>query len=733
MNVLKDQVFEFVTAYRYAVLSGMVLAGLFLRARRFTKKGLFLWDEAAYFREAYTGWLIVDFMRRHWRELAGPAHRDNQLRATLAAEYWNMKFANYVYYKPWLLYLSMAGVKLFRRRDVGAAAPALVLGTAAVAGVYFAGAAVFSAPVGLLAAALLAVSGLHVLHSRTAGAEIGVALCYTLLLLFSAWGKGAEGALSGPAAAAACGVCLAGVMMFNPPWVALMPGLFVAGEVVYAAMAGAWAAGAVFAAIALAAAAVAVLVTDIPFFIIWRLLPESEITPHCFKLVETIKHLWNGLRDRLSDDTDMGVELPRWFRFTFYPGVLRSTEGVAAPLLAVAGAVLLFAQPAPLNLWLATHAVIIAGFLTFVPQKAARACVFVLPLLALLAAVALAALPLWAGAPLAVWCLARGAAFAWKVGGLTSGVRKAADFIHAQGQQDFACTSTPFMLVYADVFPTFPKNYELMFNMWHSDKLRYLVVDHHIHYPTMLWDETVDLLEKYFEPVFTAEDPCVTFYPLLAEVEYYSPASVFRGDIVEVARWNKFRLNPSPQDGRVRVYDLFEFFKNPEKEPGLAGRLRLIWAKKLIDEARYKEAQLMLRKAKSEAPGEPMIEYYLGVCHARTDRPEWAYRIFKKLVDSDTLSKQYRELSLSFVLIEDGLRLMEKKDYAAARPLFEEAVSYTPDHLAARAYLATCCARTGEQARARELIADLRNRDLSPDLQHLCDIISEEIHGDGAE
>jgi len=54
-----------------------------------------------------------------------------------------------------------------------------------------------------------------------------------------------------------------------------------------------------------------------------------------------------------GEDNEMGITLPWWFRFTFYPDILRRTEGWTVLLAAAAGAVAFIIQGEPLKMLVA--------------------------------------------------------------------------------------------------------------------------------------------------------------------------------------------------------------------------------------------------------------------------------------------------------------------------------------------------------------------------------------------
>lgn len=731
-----EQIDSMPTEYCYLILACIAAAGIIFRARRFTKKGLFLWDEAAYSREIMITWNLFDFVKRHREELR---HADAEQRKKIATEYHRNQRGHYAYYKLWHLYLCSLAEKVFRRKDVSVAAPSLVLGAANIVIIYFPAAAMFGPAAGLAAALFLSVSGLHVLHSRSAEPEPGAALCLTLTLLFSvlhktAFESGGTGYLFSAESVllmAACGFSLGGVLMFNPSWISVVPPMLFAGEAAYAAASGTVTAGAffVFTAIVMAVSALAILIFDIPFFVLWRRFPEAEVVPHMLHLSAILKNQWNVATDRLKETTDIGVTLPKWFQRFFYPDLLRRTEGVAAAACAVAGAVILFARHTPFDLMIGVDALIAAAFLTVVPLKAARACVVFLPLVCLCAAVGVTALPVWAAAPLIAWAAARGAAYAWKIGGLTSGMRRAAEFIQSKGHTDFFCTAIPFIRIYGtpDAFSYAPRSLVFMRDIRTETNLQYMVVDHHQHFPAMLFDETVDLIEKHFDPVFEAEDPCVSFYPLLAEVEYYSPNTFSAESKADVRAWNRFRLSPSERDRKVRVYDLDEFFANTNK-PGLAGPVNKLLALDHIRRKEFKEALSYLQNARREMPGDAVVKYFTGWCHFEIGKRDWAMRMFRESLESGDLPENMRQIAKKMVLLNDGTSLTYEMRFGEAEPILREVLEFAPDNFDAMLYLGVCCNSLGKLDEAESLMVKLLARnDLTEEARDVCDKVLNSI------
>lgn len=732
---MDKSVITILETYRYAALAAIMAVGFFLRVRRLRAKGLFLWDEAAYFREVFVYREIRAFFRKHGTEL----RRDpgDARRKELAAVFWNEIMASYAYYKPWHLYLNLLCMRLFGRKDYAVAGPSLVMGTASIALAYFAGALVFSAAAGLAAAALLAVSGLHALHSRSAEPEPGTAFCFTAaalaMIAFSRLLSNGDSAAFPVEqiliTAAISGAFVGGVLLFNPAWALLIPGIFVCSLIIFAAASVAWAAAALFCVVAFTVALLVIVITDIPFIIMHRLLPELRLPPHSLKFLETIRDQVQMVFARLKGGEaagGMGVTLPRWYRFAFYPDLLRHSEGALFLAAAAGGFVAVGLRPAPAALMIGAQVAIAAAGLTLVPQKAARGVVFILPLLCVFAGSAVAALPARAAALALALILMPGLFRVWRIGNLTSASRRAADFVTTQNNGTFISTDTPFMIVYGERDPIFPKFYNILYNAHFNENVRYLIVDHHVNYPTMLWDNTVDLIEKYFDPVFTAEDPCVTYYPLLAEVEYYSEKAFFSGETVDVARWNRFRLCPSERDKKIRVYDLKEFFEN-ENKPGLAGRLQLIKGAYLYDNKQYRDALTFLRLAQREYPDDPEVKYYIGLCHLRGDKPQWTLKLFREIMDNPDLKKDFRKDCRVFVLVEDAIKLLWDNKHEEAVAMFEQALEMSPEHHTARLHNAMCLRALGRIGEAEEQAQFILENKPSNQMREACEKFLDKI------
>lgn len=703
--------------------------GFFLRVRRIRKKGLFLWDEAAYYREALLGILTVRFYRMNWRRILDLRKKKGSFERTeFAKEYKDYVVANYAYYKPWHLYLNAIAVSIIKQRDVAVVVPSLLLGTATIPVVYLIGKALFPAQVdiGLAAALLMSVSGFHILHSRSAEPEPGTTFCSALgflLLCKFANGFNAGGAewfysTHSMLMLIACGVCFSGALMFNPAWLPVFPAICFSG---FAALAFtlekfAFPFFPISIAVVGMAAALTILVTDIPFIINYVLLPESEVVPHCIKMRSYFLYLYNGLRTRLGSNVDLGVEIPRSFRFLFYPDLLLKTEGVVVILAAVGilAGVCIVSGVAGRTGWigpvhdfvlasLIAYAAVILGLLTFVPQKAARGAVILLPPVMLLAAIGIRAFPGAAAAVVCAWCFLRGVRYGMRVGGLTSGIRSAVEYIRSQGEERIICTSKPFSFLYGPDVHSFysPHSYESLRTAWSKMKIPYLIVDHHEYFPALVRDRTMDIIYENLQPVFKAKDPCVTFFPLFAEVEYYSPSP---GS--EVVAWNRFRQHPSERDRCVRVYRLNDFFLNTDT-PRIVGEIQFLQASVLYGKGRLKEAVMLLKKSLRNIPGNPMPKYYLGLCYRQMGQSAWAARVCREALEEENLPKEVHDGCQSIVLLSEAEELVSAERFADAVPKLTGFLAILPGSKMGRFYLAASYFNLRRISESKELLSSL--------------------------
>jgi tetratricopeptide (TPR) repeat protein len=230
-------------------------------------------------------------------------------------------------------------------------------------------------------------------------------------------------------------------------------------------------------------------------------------------------------------------------------------------------------------------------------------------------------------------------------------MRAAAEFIAKQGDFRFISTCAPFTLVYGDTGaqPVLPVSFDLIALMYGKHNFRYLVVDYHRYFPNMFIDNTVLLIDQKLKPVFEVEDPAVTFFPLLAECEFYSPNSLFEKFTVDVKAWNQFRHNPSEEDKKIRVYDLSEFFNNYELIDE-AANIRLKEGIRLVQEGRFKAALSILQRARKNAVTEPIAKLYIAICHCKMGRPKWAAMTFTQLVRERKLPDELHAVAEKYLL-----------------------------------------------------------------------------------
>lgn len=729
---------EFFVSNRWPVLAAIVCAGLVLRALRLGRRGLIRWDEAAYYREAIVVRDAFRFLFRNRRELLRlRCHPDADARARLVRAYQDSMIYHYVYFKPWLNFLSLAAVFARGRADTIMILPHVLLGAAAVALVYVAGAMLSGTLAGLIAAALLAVSGLHVWHSRSTSAEVGVSLCWLIAFVCAlghAAGVGQGGwefffSAHGIALAAAAGFFVAGAVMFNPMWMVMFPPLFVVNEVFLAAVTPGlgWPHAAAALGVMAAAGAVCVLITDVPFIILARLLPESNTTPHVVQLYKFIDHIIRNLRARLNPCTDLGVTLPWWYRYTFYPSLLLKTEGIAFCTASAAGAVCVFYLP-PGGIP-ALHVAFMLALLTFTPQKASRGNVILLAPLALCAAGALSLMPAWVLLPVMTLLLARGAAYAVKLSRLSSGVMQAAAYVHARGGR-FLSASRPFVTLYGDHYksvepiPGFYTFKELL-ELYEKKNYRFLIVDYIINFPNLYHDAAIDVIEKHLAPVFRCEDPNVTCIPLQTENEYHHPNLNDPREVSYVARWNRFVLMPEIKDRFVRVYDLDQLFQ-PRDETTAAARDMLLATARMAD-GDYKTALDLLRKAQRH--GDPaLVKYYTGVCHRNMERNSWALRALREAADTVALPPDLLAECRALILTIEAEDAMNARDFDTAAGRFRGLLELNPFNASPRFHLGVCLVNLGRSSEAAQQFETiLADRNLPEPLRRNCEQIMEQL------
>lgn|GEM_PF-6333639 len=626
------------------MLAGIVIAGTLLRIRRIRKKGVFLYDEAAYYREATVVRRLFGFVRKNWKTLLSSRNDPASVqRKTLVEEYCDVsKTTLYSYYKAWHVYIIKLSLRLIKQKDVAIAAPSIAMGVFTIVLVYLNGSIAFGKAVGVMAAAMLAVSGLHTLHSRSAGPESGMAMCYQLLILFSlshkiALAAGGASYFYSPESfllLAASGVFLGGIVMFHPFWIGVIPGVVFISEAAYAIFSASmpFMFFAISISVVFAAAAACILISDIPFIICAYLFPEGKVISHSAKSMEWVMFNINRLKDMLKKSEGEGVKVSWAQRIGFYPKLFLNSDGIALAAAAGCGIALLAARREPLDVYLAAQAIVFIGFLTVIPWKAARGIVIFAPALILAAAFAVSELPVLAAAPVLLWIIVRNSIYSYRVGNLTSGIRLAVEYIRSQGEQSFICTSFPFVSLYGkeNDMPVDPA-FDMLVLAAAKKFRRYLIIDHHEHFPQTVSDSGLQLIQEKFEPVFKAEDPCVTFFPVFMEAEFLWHGIHFSKS-VNLAPWNQFRQNPSEKDRSIRVYDLYYLLENKLF-------IEIIMLKDFMEKgfAFYKEedyprALTCYKKAARLNPGEPLPKFYVGVCQAKLGHPKWASQVFKELI-----------------------------------------------------------------------------------------------------
>lgn len=721
---------------RYSILIIVLIttAGFLLRARRFRSKGIFTWDEAAYYREAMVAGIYFDFLRKHWGELWRLKKKpDNAGRSQLVQEYNTGQISHYAYHKAWHTYLGMAAVKLFKQSDVAIAIPSLVMGTFTIPVTYMTTSLLFGKPTGLAAAFLLAASGLHILHSRSGGPEAGMALSFSLMLLFSILHKTATanagaGFLFTPSSfilLAAAGVFLAGTILFNPFWAGVIPGMVFAWEAVYA-LASAPAPLLFFpvtVGVMFASAAVCILISDLPFIIGAYLFPESKIISHIEKyIVILIKSYVGRLRDMLRPSDAGAPSISRTHRFLFYPILLFKTDGTVMVASIASGVFLAIWKGGAAGLYIASVGIIFGVFYTFVPWKAARGLLIFVPTLMIFGGAALSMLPLPILA-LAVTIIAiRNVPYALRIGNLTSGIRAAVEFVRSQGERDFLCTCAPFVSLYGPkgVKPVVPFSIDSILKLADTRKIRYLFIEHHEHFPNLIHFSTMEVFRKHFEPVFKAEDPCVTFFPLFMEVEYLWTGTQF-GKGTNLDHWNNFRKNPAECDRWVRVYDI-EQLKSRIESPEIIRNAAIAEAESLIARKSFKEASVTLKKGLMSLPGEPALKYLLAHCYIGEGRTDWAIRILGEIVAMDNITDQTRAEALEELFMQESKKLLDKGRFSELRECIVKATAALKDSASVNLIAALCYQKIGDLQQANDIFKKLlQKQDLPPNVKSLCE------------
>ncbi len=647
--------------YAIMLLLPIVMAGIVVRLRNFTKKGIFTYDEAAYYREMIAASSHIGFVVKNARKLAKTKRdRDCEQRRELVAEYDAIVYTHYAYYKAWHVYLVWIASRLKVRPDVALAIPSVVMGALIPIAAYAACAVVFGNAAGLVAAVTIAVNGLHVLHSRSGGPESGMAFAFMLALLFSMTHKAAmldagSGFLFTPVSLmmlAGYGFCIGGVVMFHPFWAGVIPGVIGAGEIVFALASGVM--SPVMTGVALlivfASAVLCIFVSDLPFIISYHLFPESKIIPHSKKIIEWIGFNFKRLGDMLGKDDKEGARIPAREKYGFYPSLIRETSGCFFSVSIVAGCCFMLFNGGPLDYYILTIAAIFLAFMSVIPWKATRGIIIFIPVMVILSTVAIVSIPVLVAIPVLLIIAAYNIAYSMKVTSQISGIYRAVQFIRGKGEDSFLCTSFPFSLLYGRkdklYIPT--QSYRNIEHAYLQEGIYYLIIEHHVLFPAFTSDDFLDKVQANIAPVFTAQDPCVTFLPLFWEAEYYwTGHHIPKG--TNVTRWNNFRTSPSENDRLVKVYDLREVFSSEAIMREIHINKIITHVIEKIKNDEFKECVPILKKATAMYPDNALFRFFLGFCHVKMGRPKWGVRDLAELAQAHTLPEEYHEMCLDIL------------------------------------------------------------------------------------
>jgi hypothetical protein len=509
---------------------------------------------------------------------------------------------------------------------------------------------------------ILSLSGIHILHSRSSGPEVRTSACYLFILLLSVAHKTL---LHGDAATfafllsaksllilAGIGFFICGTVCFNPCWFLLFPFLFFATESIYAIYSKAVPLPVFIVSqiVVFSSAALFYVITDIPNFIFMRYLPDLKMGTNIGRLIVTNKEMINFARDRATrEKISERVKPPKWYWLAFYPELLVRVEGWAMTFAATAGLALLAYHRSNIGLYIALQGIFVFSFIVVAPYKCARVILPFVPLFCIYVAYALTQISIFLFAPIAIWIFIRALIYAIRIIKQTSGIKKAFEFIKKQGADMFQCTSAPFIMIYGPpgALPQTPVDFEVIFRCY-TQGIRYLFVEHHHKFPGIVNDTIIPYIEKNVAPVFTVEDPAVTFFPIKAETEYFSPGDFGLNYTVErISVWNDFVTKHSPEETKVRVYDLNEFFMNNELVLNHPSALFFLGSQLLKDQ-KYDEALKMLQKAIS-LNDSPLYKLYVGICHFKLGRKELAKKVLVKIAGDENLRKDIRDTAINII------------------------------------------------------------------------------------
>ncbi|HOO56665.1 MAG TPA: tetratricopeptide repeat protein [bacterium] len=685
--------FNSIPQYKTHIIYTVIIIGVFIRILKLKSKGLFLWDEAAYCREVLVIKWLIRFSLSHYRAFIDQLkHPDERERTNLLEKYRVNHIAPIAYYKFWHSLAQYISSLLFRKKDISSVIPSVVMGSLTIPIVFMVTNHLYGVIPGLCAALIISFSGLHILESRSAEPEIGASFFFLLFfsslvltkIVYQNVVPGQQNYSLIILILCFTGFCLAGVIEFNKAWIVLIMPVFFILETAYLFISGdySWVMLLMSLSIPAVIAAVFVIITDVPFFLIGKVLKEakaSTITQETFNL---IKLMWFRLNGTQNAADDYQVTLPKHFRWLFYIDLLRKTEGTAVLLAGIAGIVVSYSAVDPLKLYFATAGVITFLFLTYIPYKSTRASTIFVPFLSIFAAVGLSLLPPAAGLLLLAWIILRGCRYAFKIAGLKSGMKKAIDFIHSKGEKDFLCTNAPFISVYCDDYqkPNVPCHYDLIYSSWKEQNIKYIIIEHHKNFPGMSYDNSTRHITENCEPVFTVEDPCAVFYPLLAEAEFHSSSTLSVGVKANVEKWNEFRLNPSDEDKQVNVYDLQEFFTEKHSDELLC-KIHNEKGIFLFKHHQYKEAVNEYKRALRYSPDNITTRFNLSICYIKLDRLNWAKKLLTELINSEKLPDDTRLDVNKYMKFISFLEHYDEADFHEALKLLYELNDFEETYL----------------------------------------------------
>ncbi len=717
--------YTYIESNSLMVLAPIIVLGITLRLIRIRRKGLFLWDEAGLYREVIFMKILIRFVWSNLSVLAGlKIHPDAKKREELFDEYESAQITDVAFYKFGYIYPLMLSTKLIRQRDLAMVVPSLVFGILSIIGLYLIGALAFGPSAGLLAAAVAAVSGAHTLYSRSALSDMGSSFNLVLFVLmsilfkigFAAGGTEFFYSVQGCLLLAASGFFLFAMVMFNMAFLSVSAVIFIASEIVYIFVSGAFSLKMVifeFVAVG-SGAAMCYFVVSLPISFLTFLFPECEIETYFKQIIGRLLVHRKSIGSMLKPGEKTKSVFSRAHRLLFYPTILLELEGFTVIAAACIGAGCQLYMFTDISLYLCSQGLVVFALLTFIPFKATRGSAMFLPHLFLFAGTALSMIPLWLLAPIMIIITARGVRCCLHISGLVSAIRRAAEYINSRGEEQFICTCAPFRLLYGPEDRFLPPGmialYEHMHYCWSRKKIKYLIIDFHQHYPSLGGDDINGLIQKYYEPVWKVEDPCVTFRPLLWEAELLAEKSGFGNIRIDKSQWNKFRLNPGDRDKFVEVYELDKLFTGEAGDAMLSfGALKTVpdW----IKQGKLDFALTELKKAKRVLKDNPEVHYRIGQCFFLKERYKWAVNAFSQAVELEDVPTDLSQVCRGFLLLSEGILLTKEDKHEAAIPKLEEATVCFEEDETMKTYTDTCLvvaySKTGRINSAKEIALKL--------------------------